>query len=72
MVYCYTADETNNQFAIGYMINPSLNFNNTFRTQVEKFFSVSFYARTMKNIKNCLMKKNTYVMVLIIIYEKNG
>ena len=27
---------------------------------------------TMKAIKNCLMKKNTSVMELIMIYENNG
>ena len=54
------------------MINPSLNINNSFRTQIEKLLSVSFSARTMKSIKNSLMKKNTFVMALIIIYENNG
>ena len=36
MVNIYTTGKTINQFAIGYMINPSLKFNNTFITQVEK------------------------------------
>ena len=36
MVHCYTTDETINQFAIGYMINPSLNCNKVFGIQVEK------------------------------------
>ena len=36
MVHCYTTDETMNQFAIGYIINPSLKFNNVFITQAEK------------------------------------
>ena len=34
MVHCYTKNETINQFAIGYMINPSINFNNVFRIRV--------------------------------------
>ena len=34
MVQCYTKDETINQFVIGYMTNPSLNFENVFITQV--------------------------------------
>ena len=72
MVHCYTTDETINLFAIGYMINPSLKFNNTFRTQVEILLSVSFSARTIKTIKYCLMKNNTCVMALILIYENNG
>ena len=56
MVRCYSIDESINQFAIGYMINPSLKFNNEFRTQVEKYLSVYFSAGKMKTIKNCLMK----------------
>ena len=36
MILCYTTDETINQFESGYMINPSLKFNNVFRIQVEK------------------------------------
>ena len=70
MVHCYTIDETIHQFAIGYMINPSLKFNNLFRTQVENCLSVYFSAKTMKTITYCLMKKNTCVMALIVIYEK--
>ena len=35
MVHCYSTDKTINKFAIGYMINPSLNFKNVFRIQVE-------------------------------------
>ena len=53
------------------MINPSLKFNNAFRTKFETFLSVSFSAGTMKNIKYFLMKNNTYVMVIITIYENN-
>ena len=54
------------------MINPSLKFNNASRTTVEKCLSFSFYARTMKKIKDFLMRKNTCVMALIMIYENNG
>ena len=64
MVHFYTTSKTVNQFAISYMINPSLRFNNEFRTQVEKCLGVSFYIRTMKTITNFLMKKNTCVMAL--------
>ena len=35
MVHCYSTDKTINKFAIGYMINPSLNFKNVFIIQVE-------------------------------------
>ena len=35
MLHCFTTDKTISPFAIGYMINPSLKFNNALRTQVE-------------------------------------
>ena len=35
LVYIYTTEKQMNQFAIGYMINPSLHINNVFREQVE-------------------------------------
>ena len=72
MIHIYTTGKTINQLAIGYIINPSLQFNNTFITQVEKFLGVSFSIGTMKTIKNIMMKKNTCVMALIMIYENNG
>ena len=72
MVHIYTTDKTMNQFAIGYIINPSLRLNNAFRTQIENLLGYSFSIRTMKNINNCLTKKNTYVMAPIMIYENNG
>ena len=72
MVHCYTTVKNINQFAIGYVINPSLNFNNEFITQVEKCLGVSFSIRTMKTINNCLMKNNTCVMAPMMIYENNG
>ena len=52
MFYFYTTDETINKFAIGYTINSSLKFKNTFRTQAEKSLSISFSTRKMKKIKN--------------------
>ena len=70
MVHCYSTDETIHQFSIGYMINPSLKFYTAFRTEVETFLRGSFSVMTMKTIKTCLMKKNTSVMALIMIYEK--
>ena len=72
MVHCYSTDETINQFAIGYMINPSLNCNKVFRVQFEKCLSVSFNSRTMETIIYCLKNKNTCVMALIMVYENNG
>ena len=69
MVHFYTTGKNINKISIGYMINPSLKFNNTLGTQVETLLNVSFYIRTMKTIKYGLMKKNTCVMALLIIYE---
>ena len=54
------------------MINTSLKFNNAFRTQVGKCMGDSYSIRKMKTIKKILMKKNTSIMALIIIYENNG
>ena len=72
IVCCYSTDETINQFEIGYIINPSINYNKLFIVQFEKFSSLSFATRTMETIKDCLRKENTRVMALIIIYENNG
>ena len=43
MVHCYSTDESINQFAIGYTINPSLNCDKLFREKIEKCWSASFY-----------------------------
>ena len=72
LVHCYTTCKIINQFPIGYMINPSLKFNNAFRTQHEKFLVVSFSIRKMKAVNNCLMKKSACVMAIIVIYENKG
>ena len=71
-VHIYTIGKTINYFSIGYMINPSLLFNNSFRTQVEKYVGGYFSVSALKTIKNIMMMKNTYVMALIIIYKNNG
>ena len=72
MVHIYTTETNIHKFSIGYMINPSLKSNNESRIQVENFLGDYFSIRAMKNIKNCLMKKNTSVMTLIMIYENIG
>ena len=54
------------------MINPSLHCNKVFREQVEHCSSVSFHEETMEAIKDCLRKKNKFVMALIMFYENNG
>ena len=54
MVHIFTTVKTIHQFAIGYMIKPSLKFNKIFRTQVEKFLGYYFSIRTMKSLKKFL------------------
>ena len=72
LVHCYPTDETIDQFAIGYMINPSLNSSKLFRKQVERCLIYTFRERTMETIRDCLWKNNTCLTALIIIYENNG
>ena len=63
MVHIYTTEKTIHKFAIDYIVNPSLNLNNAFRTQVENSWVIIF--------KKFLMKNNTSVIALIMIYENN-
>ena len=51
MVHCYTTDEIINQFVIGYMINPSLKFNNVFITEVENAWVFLFLLGQWKLLK---------------------
>ena len=69
MVHIYSTEKNIHQFAIGYMINPLLHINNVFITKAQKCLVCSFSIKTIKTIKNCLTKKNTSVMVLIMIYK---
>ena len=72
MVHMYSTDKTIHQISIGYMINPSLRINNVFRTQVQKFLGYYFSIKKLISIRDCLLKKNIYVMAPIIIYETVG
>ena len=72
MVDCYSIDDSINPFAIGYMINPSLHLTKVFREQVERYLSAIFHKNTMENTKDCLGKKNSCVMAIIMFYENNG
>ena len=72
MVHIYIIEKNVYQFVIGYMINPYLHFNNVFKTKVKKCLGCYFSIETMKTLKNCLMRKNTFVMALIMIYETVG
>ena len=55
-----------NEFTIGYMINPGLNVNRTFREQVEKCMCDRFSAITKPFIKATLLKKKTKVLAIIL------
>ena len=72
MVHFHSTEKTLHQCAIYYMINPYLHINRIFREQVQKYLGCYFSTKTMKNIRYCLMKKNTSVMALIMIYENSG
>ena len=58
-----------NQFEIGYMINTSLHVNKMFREQMEELLGAPFYENTMENVRDIMIKKDTCVIVLIMIYE---
>ena len=72
MVHIYTTENTIHQFAISYIINPSLSINRVFREQVQKCLGFYFFINTMKTIRYCLLKNNTSVMAIILIYENSG
>ena len=68
-VYINSSEKTVHQFAISYMINPSLHIKKMLKTQVEKCVGYSFSIKTMQTIKKIMMKKNTSIMAIILIYE---
>ena len=68
-VYINTREESINQFAIGYMIDPKFHVNKVFRDQVEKCLRATFHQNTMKGMKYVLIKNDTCVIVLVIFYE---
>ena len=57
-----------NEFTIGYMINPGLNVNKTFREQVENFMLTTFGAITQPFMKYTLLKNKTRVLELMMFY----
>ena len=72
MVNIYSIDESINQFAIGYMINPPLMFKELFREQVEKFLNAKFNENSMVPIIYFMKKKDTCTISLIMFYENKG
>ena len=61
-----------NDFTIGYMINPGLNVNKTFRQQVGNFMYTTFGEITQPFIKTTLSTNNASVLELIIFNEIRG
>ena len=72
MVHTYTTEKTIHQFAIGYMIKPSLRINRMLREKFQKCLGCYLSIESMKTIRDFLMKNNTYVMALIMINKTGG
>ena len=65
-------EETNqriNEFSIGYMMNPNLNINKVFREQVKVCLKTTFFSSTITQISKILLKPNTRVLALVMLYE---
>ena len=69
MVYLYATYGKINQYAIGYMINPSLHINKMFREQVEKFLKATLHENTIEPIRYVMKNKDTCVIALIMFYD---
>ena len=65
-------EETNqriNEFSIGYMMNPNLHKNKDFRYQVKVCLKKIFGPYTNAHISKILLKDNTRVLKLVMLYE---
>ena len=65
-------EETNqriDEFSIGYMMNPNLNRNRSFKDQVKVCLKKKFGPDTNTHIAKRLSKNNTRVLALVIFYE---
>ena len=65
-------EETNqsiNEFSIGYTMNPNLNMNKVFREQVKVCLKTTFSTSTMTQISKILLKLNTRVLALVMLYD---
>ena len=58
-----------NKFSIGYIINPTLNINKSFKEKVTKYMKTTFGAITKPHIRTILAKKNIIVLSLLMFYE---
>ena len=65
-------EETNqriNEFSIGYMMNPNLHKKKVFREQVKVGIKNTFGTSTNAHIGKILLKENTRVLALVMMYE---
>ena len=69
LVYTYTTEKLISQFAIGYMVNPTIHVNKVFREQVEKFLRSTFHQNIMEGIKSVTIKNYIYIISLIMFYN---
>ena len=58
-----------NQFAIGYIINPTLQVNKVFIEKVKKLLRANFHPNTMEYIRDIIINKDTCVIALIMFYD---
>ena len=63
-------EETNehiNEFSIGYMMNPNLSINKSFKDQVTKCMKTTFVAMTQQHICKILSKKYRSVSIIYVL-----
>ena len=69
---CIWLEETKqriNDLSIGYMMNPNLIMNKVFREQVKVCMKNTFSTSTMTQISKILLKPNTRVLALVMLFE---
>ena len=72
---CIWLEETNqliNEFYIGYTMNPNLHKNFVFKEQVKGCLKNTFCPSTNIHIGKILLKTNTRVLALVMLYENRG
>ena len=57
------------EFKIGYMINPNLDINKSFRKQVGKYIKTTFGAITQSFIRSTLLKNKTRMLALLTFFK---
>ena len=65
-------EETNqriNEFSIGYMLNSNLIINKAFKDQVKLCMKTTFSTSTMTHISKILLKLDTRLLALVMLFE---